>query len=317
MRRPDAAELLGAGRIVVFAIWFFHVLRTPVELFAELPFELFTARGVIRAIPDSAFEAFFSNAPLLLAFKGGLLVGCLLLVLGVRPFRPIAVPVVVSLLLFDGMTKGFNAWVNHGQMGILFGAVLLCLFPAADALSVRGRRTEGASPPAVYAGGVIAVAAFLAAAYTFIGTHRVVHGGFGIFTGDAITTYLAVQSLNYSARGFEYGLLALSYPAVAAVFKVGYAVTTLFEVLSPLCLVNTWFRRTWLLVMVPFHVTTLFTMNIFFWENILLILVFVAPIGYATGAPPTATTRLPLAGLRMVAGGRAVRPGAARSGRLS
>jgi hypothetical protein len=280
VRAPDGAEILGIGRITVFGIWFYHVLNTPFDLIGQLPYDMFRARGLLGVLPDPFYQALFASPGLLLGWKIALLIGCALLVLGVRPFPLFAVPVTLLLLLFDGVGKGFAAWVNHGQMGILFAAIVLCLFPAADALSVHGRKREGAARPAVYAGGVLAIAAFLSAAYAFIGTHRVVSGGSAIFTGDAILTYLAVQSLNYSAYGFQYGLLGLSSPLIGVLFKVGYAVTTLFEILSPFALVNTWFRRVWLVVIVPFHVTTLFTMNIFFWENILLIAVFVAPAGY-------------------------------------
>jgi hypothetical protein len=280
MRRPDAAEILALGRITVFGIWFHHVLNTPFDLIGQLPYELFTARGALNLLPEAFYTTLVASPTLLLAWKVAMLAGCAALVLGVRPFPVIAVPVTAMLLLFDGVVKGYAAWVNHGQMGILFAAVVLCFFPAADALSVHGRRRSGAAAPAVYAGGVLVVAAFLSAAYAFIGTHRVVVGGAQIFTGDAIVTYLAVQSLNYSARGYEYGLLGIAYPLVGALFRIGFAVTTLFEILSPLVLISRWFRRVWLVVVVPFHVTTLFTMNIFFWENILLIAVFVVPAGY-------------------------------------
>jgi hypothetical protein len=50
-------------------------------------------------------------------------------------------------------------------------------------------------------------------------------------------------------------------------------VVTLFEILSPLALVWRRFRWVWLAVIAPFHLTTLFTMNIFFWENLILLAV--------------------------------------------
>ncbi len=299
MRAPDSATLLAVGRITVFGIWFIDVLTTPLGLYAELPLELFSAPGVLRLLPEGFFQALLASPALLNGLKAALLLGCLLLVLGVRPFRPVAVPVTALLLLYDGLAKGFGGFINHAQMGILFGALILCLFPAADAISVLCRRRTGAAAPAVYAGGVLAVAAFLTTAYAFIGTHRVVSGGFAIFTGDAITTYMAVQSMQYSAYGFEYGLLPLLYPWLAGTVKVGFAVTTIFEILSPLCLVSRWFRRVWMAVIIPFHVSTLLTMNIFFWENLVLIVAFVAPLGFLVGDPDASGAQARLQGARV------------------
>jgi hypothetical protein len=54
---------------------------------------------------------------------------------------------------------------------------------------------------------------------------------------------------------------------------VGYFVTTLFELDSAGVLFSRAFRLLWLVVIVSFHFVTLFAMNIFFWENLLLVLV--------------------------------------------
>jgi hypothetical protein len=241
---------------------------------------MFTVWGVLRALPDGVLHALLASPTALWALKGILLLGCLLLVLGVRPFRAVAVPTALLLVLFDGLTKAFSGFVNHAQVGILFGAILLCLFPAADAFSILGRRRGNAARAEVYAGGVIAVAAFILAAYAFIGTHRIVRGGLALFREDAILIYLALRSLNYNPTGFQFGLLPLGYPLLAPLFKAGYALTTVFEVFSPACLLSRRFRACWLAVIVPFHFTTLLTMNIFFWENLFLIAVFIVPIGY-------------------------------------
>jgi predicted DCC family thiol-disulfide oxidoreductase YuxK len=147
-----------------------------------------------------------------------------------------------------------------------------------------GRATKSASA-GVYRGAVLAVAIVLCAAYSFTGTHRVVNGGLAIFQGDSIIIWMASRSLQYNVRGFELGLLALSYPWLSAPLKVGYFVTTIFEVLSPIALINASFRKLWLFVILPFHFFTLLTMNIFFWENMLLLALFVGGIGYVLHPP--------------------------------
>ncbi len=84
-----------------------------------------------------------------------------------------------------------------------------------------------------------------------------------------------MRSLDYGsvANGFSYGLWILENPWIEGLFKAGFFLTTLAEVFSPLCLFSRRFRIFWLLLMIPFHFLTLFTMNIFFWENLLLLVV--------------------------------------------
>jgi hypothetical protein len=44
------------------------------------------------------------------------------------------------------------------------------------------------------------------------------------------------------------------------------------EIASPLILTSRRIRMVWLALIVPFHFMTLFAMNIFFWENLVLIM---------------------------------------------
>ncbi len=267
-----SARALGVGRITVFGLWLVTIALAPITLYSELPSSLLQPVGIYRRLPFDVF-VFALSAPFLTGLKVALLICCALLVLGIRPYRPLAIGTCVLLLYYDGLMKSFNGYVNHAQLGMLYAATVLAVFPSADRLSVMGASKRPA-PPSLYAAPMLAVALILSFAYSFIGTHRVVSNGPEIFTGDAIVTLLAVRSLEYSATGFGFGTLPLALPYLGSFFKVGFAVTTLFEVLSPLCLLSSRFRWAWLAVIIPFHVTTLLTMNIFFWENLLLILVF-------------------------------------------
>jgi len=63
-----------------------------------------------------------------------------------------------------------------------------------------------------------------------------------------------------------------------AVTRVGFVVVTLFEFLTPLCLLSRKFRYVWLIIIIPFHFLTWLLMNIFFWQNLLLMLVLFVDI---------------------------------------
>jgi hypothetical protein len=252
-----------------------------VAFYADLSPDLLTPVGPLRFVPVEVV-ALALNPVVLIGLKTVLLVCLGLLVLGVRPFSLVAVPTAVLLLLYDGLMKSFNGDINHAQMAVLYAALVLSVFPSADGLSVFGRPRRSA-PDTMYAAPMLVVALLICFAYSFIGTNRLAANTFDIFSGDALVTLLGARSLEYlpTIFGFyDYGLLPLTWPALAPLFKLGYAVTTVLEVLSPLVLFNKWFRRAWLLVIVPFHLTTLLTMNIIFWENILLIAVFLTGLPY-------------------------------------
>jgi hypothetical protein len=121
----------------------------------------------------------------------------------------------------------------------------------------------------------------IALVYTLLGIRRLAHGaGIVIFAGDAILRYLSVSSLNYSAYGFRFGLLPLSNPWLGAGAKASFFLFTLAEISAPLALFYPRFRRLWLPVILALHVGTLLLMNIFFWEQMILVLIFMTPLAH-------------------------------------
>ena len=105
------------------------------------------------------------------------------------------------------------------------------------------------------------------------------YGGMEQFFNHAMNVHILVNTLNYSKYGFDLGLMVAASPALMILFKTGFFAITLFEVTSLFTLVNRPFRFIWMGVMVPFHLLSLLTMNIFFWENVILILVLFWVIG--------------------------------------
>ncbi len=109
--------------------------------------------------------------------------------------------------------------------------------------------------------------------YTYIAMNRLLDGGPRLFVGDALLADIALTSHWYAAYGFTVFLGLITIPWLAASLKVGFFVTTLFELSSALTLLSRRFRMAWLTVIVSFHFITLFAMNIFFWENLVLTVV--------------------------------------------
>jgi hypothetical protein len=272
-----SAERLAAARIVVFGAWLVVLLRTPPAPLTELPSSLVVAPGLAGAIPG--VDAVLGSATALRALWLLAVLGSVLCVVGVRPWRGLATPTVLLLVWHDIAMKSLGGYVNHAQIAILLAAAVLALSPAADAVSPGRRRAEHGGDRWRYGGPLALMAFLLALAYTLIGLRRLVWGGWTLFTDGSVARWVVARSLEYdNLYRFRVGVELADVPAIAWLLAVGMLIVTVLEALSLLALRSTRFRRVWLLVVAPFHVSTLVLMNIFFWENLLLLAVlFVAP----------------------------------------
>ena len=285
-------EALGVVRVVVFGAWLVWLLVLPIERLAGVPLDLYQPAGLMHLVPSTWLDTLLS-AHALSIFRWMLAALLIAAVLGARPFPPIGVSCVLGVVAFDSLMKSYQSYTNHAQLALLLSGFLIATAPAADGFSVMGRR-RSARPPA-YDFPIFGIAAVLTLTYAFVGARRLAVGGLEIFLHDALPTYLALRSIEHARTAFDFGLLALSSPALAGAMKLGFFVTTLAEVASPVCLVSRRFRLVWLAVIVPFHIVTLLTMNIFFWENLLLIAVTLTALPYlATPRPPDSGESTPI-----------------------
>lgn len=272
---PVTFEGLAVARIVVSGLWLSMLLFADLPASADLPAEWFGRSGPLLLLPDCAVAALRSSCGLWAIHLAacGLAAACLA---GIRPFPLVAGALLAVVLVAESLgPKGFTGEeISHAQLGAVFALAGLALFPCSERWSVCGapRRTLD---PALARAAMLVPALVLAVIYMAIGTRRIARGGVGIFLDETILTFFTSRSLIYAPTGFDYGLLVHESAWVAAAARFGFAVTTILEAVAPLCLLaGRRLRLTWLVIMVSFHVLSLFTMNILFWENVVLILVF-------------------------------------------
>jgi hypothetical protein len=270
-------EALAVVRIGVFGLWVIYLAACDLTRFSDLPLEWFHPRGFFRlANRDMILIAL--SAPVLNAIYCFAWFGCVAVIFGVRPYLPLALATWAALMFVDAVSKGFQGYVNHGQLVMLFAALILAVFPAGDSMSIFRRRAS--QPPNLYAAAMYACAMALCIPYMFIGVRRIFTGGIDIFMDDSIANYIVEKSMRYSAFTFDHGLSLIGRPWLILGAKIGFVVITVFEICSPLCLVSTSFRRCWVLVMLPFHVMVLLTMRISFGENMVLIVLLLTAFPY-------------------------------------
>lgn len=276
----QAAYVLALCRIVVFTLLGLDVWRMadPARI-AELPRDWYVAQGVFRWLPD-AFQTVVFDPPLLRGLRWSALGLATAAVAGMRPYPLFAASFCGVYLLLRALASGFGGFIGHGWLGMTLCSFVLAAFPAADAVALR--RSQ---PPArrieIYTAPIVAMRTLFCTCYFLLGVRRFAHGGLAIFVNDALPTFISLASLKEGVDGgFEYGLLILTSPLAAAAMQAGYFIVTSMEVLAPLCVFSRAFRWPWLAVMIPFHVSTLFTMNIFFEDNIALILLLLTPLPF-------------------------------------
>lgn len=269
------AEHLAVLRIVVFSIWLILIATMDTSVYPLLPEGLSDARGVGNLL----------GLPLLLqspAIVRGLwiaaMIGCAFCILGLRPYGAMATITAVLVLYHDALMKSFGSYTNHAQVIPLLLVLILPLFPAADAFSAsRSQRTSPARPW-LYRVPLLAAAAILCLSYSFIGARRLFLGGVGIYTDDSMLRWIVARTLEYGAHDLSVGLSVLDVQWLWPLLGAGLLITTVFEVLSPLALRPTRFRYFWLGVIALFHLSTLMLMDIFFWENLILLTVLFTPL---------------------------------------
>lgn len=266
---------LGFARIAVYGTWFWHVLKDPLATMVDVPIAYFSPIGVLRLMPEPLWQLLYTPE-FLSALKLAMLVCLALLVLGVGPFRCIAIFTCILLTFYQGLVRGFG-FINHGELSILYAAYVLAAFPSADALSLRRGKVDYAQPT-MYKAPMIAVALLLGLAYMFVGAQRLFKGGLEIFVNGTIIHMVALRSFGPGPSGSGSGHLVLEHPWLALMLQVGFPIVTVFELLSPLCLFYRHFRWAWLPVMLSFHMATGLFMQIWFTANFLLIFVFLTDI---------------------------------------
>jgi hypothetical protein len=265
---PDASpETLGVIRAAVFAMWLIEVVPDPLSFWGELPASMHEPIGALKLVPEQRWERLL-DPDALDQLKRILVVLLVLSALGARPYRPTATTAAALLTAHQALLRGFT-FVNHEELCLLAATYVLALFPAADGFAWRRRRRRAS--PETYAAAIDAMSLLLVIPYSQIAARRLVRGGPEIFRGDSLRHWLgSLDALDRDAFGIGPWLLAR--PALVKCLKAGFLITTVFELLGPLCLVAPRLRRAWIKVIVALHLTNRFTLKLFFWQNTVLIL---------------------------------------------
>ncbi len=242
----------------LFGMWIIRLIFDPLERLDELPLSVFHPPAPVLFFPES-WREFLMSAQTLLIFRL-VTIG----VLGLAAFRVcfLATGVLscVALTVYQSIVRGYGH-INHAEIVPLLGIYILTAFACAD----KVERTKRPSYP------IVAIILMLSLSYMFVGVHRLGNGGLAIFFTNGIDRSAVLNSMRVSWFQFGMGDLLLESRFVRLGLRMGFIAVTLVEILAPMCLVSRRFRIVFLIIIVPFHVMTILTMHIAFFENLVLL----------------------------------------------
>jgi hypothetical protein len=259
----DASTLtLARAELVVAALWFLKTAWTPWGDVGELPFDLFQPVGFHRWLPSAWWPALLD---------GGVLEALRFLALAAllatrwRPARAWGFLLAgVVIAHHQAIIHGFG-FVNHQELVSLYALFVFGGF----ALAAPNPRPGQAGVP------IVIVLAILCFTYVLAGVYRIVVHPEIIRDPGSMMGWILLNSARPLFYGWNIGLDLPWSPALAWATHAGFLLVNVLELLAPLALVWRPFRWLFLAVMVvPFHVGCLLLMNIFFWENGVLLLLF-------------------------------------------
>lgn len=266
---PGALRLV---RILVFGVWFLRVAFKPLHDLTLIPASLYQPVGFLALLPPPV-EALLHDALFLHGLKAAALISFALVIAGVA-LRPTMVAACLLMTLFTSLWRGFAGHIDHESILILYAGYLLALFSFADArAAAKGERIApgGPTPAGIQLLAIVAVLCFV---YTMVGVFRTLRGTPEIYTSDSLTFWALRNSYETADPTGHFGRYVVDYPLLGQMLRSGFPVITLFEVTAFLALFSRWYRYAFLAVMVPFHLLSLFVLDVFFWENMVLYVLF-------------------------------------------
>lgn len=281
---PGALRLV---RILVFATWFIRVAFKPLYKVSYIPDSLYDPVGLLALVPH-ALQPLLRNAAFLHGLKAAALLSFVLVIAGLW-LRWSMLAACILMTLFASIWRGFAGHIDHESILILFAGYLLTLFEFADRRAEA--RGEHVAPGGPTRAGIplTTILAVLLWVYMTVAVFRLVHGAPGVFTTNSLTFWALRNAYETAQPVIGMGKLVVQYPILGRMLDAGFPVITLIELTSLLALVSKEYRWIFLAVMVPFHILSLFVLDVFFWENMVLYVLFFPLARRALAEPRPAT----------------------------
>jgi predicted DCC family thiol-disulfide oxidoreductase YuxK len=203
------------------------------------------------------------------------------LILGLIGFGNGIAVLTISLLgttFFHGVARGFGGHVNHQELIVLHSLFFLYFARSFDRLSLNnalGKSCKTQSDPHYNSARLMlrALTFWILYTYFIIGIARLQTSDWRLYQTNAMTMYALEHSLKWNYWNFSFARNILNQPFLNFLLTASFPFATLLELSAPIGL---FFRKLTLPVVVSlviFHIGILLMMNIFFWQNLFLLVI--------------------------------------------
>jgi hypothetical protein len=268
---PASPFAVGVVRVFVHGIFLFDTIFESYSALGSLPVTILRPTGVLKFLPWGFYDALQTHGGML-TLKTLMLVSLLFSTVGF--LTPISTKTSLLLVAFyQGLLRSFGHF-NHDEMIAIYFLVVLAFTPCGDAFSIdsRLRRPKKDRPAFAYAYPILLMQLLLAWAYFSSALIKLRVAGWKYLSADnlpALAIFHSLDNLHDTAyRG------AFWLPTVREYLPYVVGLILIWELLFPLAIL---FRRMrWLIlgIGVVFHISTVFLMNIAFWHQLLMYVVF-------------------------------------------
>lgn len=266
---------LALVRIWVFGILLLDLGVDDLARLAYFPGEAFVSHGLMKVIPRYSLDALLRPEALSAfawVYAGALVAG---LVGAGWAWLTTGLALILTAI-FHGLGRGFGGHVNHQELIVLFCLPFLMTRTAYSSLSVSSLFGAGPADGDAQADGVArlmlrCLCFWIFLTYFMIGMARIQTGKWGSYTSPAIEYYAYAHSLKWNYWDCSGAAHLMESPALQALLRLSFPFATILELAAPLAVFRSKLTPFIVMLLVGFHVMILMFMNIFFWQNILLL----------------------------------------------
>lgn len=259
---------LALVRTLVLGIWMLLANNVDIAFYAEIPFADLQQAGLFGLLPESIWHRLMSNATALRCIQYALTASCLAAMLGLLRL-PSLCAASVLVILQETIVR---------QSGVVYHETALAqylLFTLTFFEFVAWRRHRKSLKPAADAPTILLVmATIMTLTYAITGVRRIAQGGTDLFFSDILGYWLIMHGHDgiWGEMDWNFSRVILQSRVLYALLWMSFVIVTALEITLPLALFNQRFRQVALPILLVFHLAILLTMDIYFFENIVLLI---------------------------------------------
>lgn len=268
---PTSATDLGMVRAGVHGVFFFAVLFTSFEEIGYLPVTILRPVGIMSLL-SWKFYARLVTPGGMKALQMLLLISLFMSMMGYLTSITTKTSALL-VILYQGLLRSFGHF-NHDEMTGIYFLLILAFTPCGDAFSLDSvYRPRNDRKSSAYGYPILLMQLVLAWCYFTAGLSKLRISGLAYLGGDN----LAIQAINHSLDNLHETQFRLAFwlPQFRDYLGLIMTITIAWEILFPLAIFSRRLRWWFLGFGMLFHVVTLFTMNIFFSNLMMMYLIFI------------------------------------------